>query len=63
VKAPTLLVHGALDDIVPPDVSLACADQMPRARVEVLPDSGHLVLIDQKERLSELLLGFIADVS
>jgi non-heme chloroperoxidase len=63
VTVPTLVVHGALDDIVPPDVSRACAEQMPRARVEVVPNAGHLVLIDQKDRLTELLLEFLSDVS
>ena len=63
VTVPTLLVHGALDDIVSHDVSRACAEQMPQARFELVPDAGHLVLIDQKQRVSELLLEFIADVS
>jgi pimeloyl-ACP methyl ester carboxylesterase len=56
IDIPTLLVHGADDDVVPLSVSRACADAMPRARLEVIPDSGHLVILDQKERVNELLL-------
>jgi non-heme chloroperoxidase len=56
IPVPTLLVHGATDDVVPVSVSRACAEAMPRARLEVVPDSGHLVVLDQKERLSELLI-------
>lgn len=55
VGGPTVLVHGADDDVVPVSVSQACADAMPNARLEVVGDSGHLVLLDQKERLTDLL--------
>jgi non-heme chloroperoxidase len=60
IEVPTVLVHGADDDVVPVSVSQACADAMPRARLEVVAESGHLVVLDQKERLSELLFATAA---
>jgi pimeloyl-ACP methyl ester carboxylesterase len=56
VRVPTLVVHGALDDVVPVRVSQTCVERMPCARIEVVPDSGHLVVLDQKERLTRILL-------
>ena len=54
----SLLVHGAQDDVVPVDISQRCADAMPDARLEVVEDSGHLVVLDQKDRLTELISSF-----
>lgn len=56
VLTPTLLIHGADDDIVPLSVSQQCADLMPNASLEVVAESGHLVVLDQKERVAELIL-------
>jgi pimeloyl-ACP methyl ester carboxylesterase len=61
VNVPTILVHGADDDVVPVSVSRACAEAMPRARLEVVSNSGHLVLLDQRERLTEVLLACARD--
>ena len=59
VRVPTLLVHGADDAIVPVSISEACARLMPKARVEVVEECGHLVVLDQKARLHELIDTFI----
>lgn len=58
VRVPALFIHGAADNVVPPEVSATCAARMPEARVEVVPDCGHLVVLDQKERLAELVSSF-----
>jgi pimeloyl-ACP methyl ester carboxylesterase len=57
VAVPTVLVHGADDDVVPVSVSQSCANVMPHAQLEIVPQSGHLVVLDQKEHLNDLLLG------
>ncbi len=58
VTVRSLLVHGAQDDVVPVEVARACAQAMPDAQVEVVDDCGHLVVLDQKDRLTELIRGF-----
>ncbi len=60
VRVRSLLVHGAHDDVVPVALSRACAEAMPDARLEVVEDCGHLVVLDQKERLAELIGAFSA---
>jgi pimeloyl-ACP methyl ester carboxylesterase len=59
VQVPALLVHGADDAIVPVSISEACAKLMARSRVEVVDECGHLVVVDQKARLHELVADFI----
>ena len=58
LKVPTLLVHGELDDIVPMSVSEACAEALPDGILRTIADAGHLVVIDQPERLTELIAEF-----
>jgi pimeloyl-ACP methyl ester carboxylesterase len=63
VHVPALFIHGGDDQIVPPDVSATCAARMANARVEVVPECGHLVVLDQKEQLADLVAAFVAEAS
>jgi pimeloyl-ACP methyl ester carboxylesterase len=62
VSVPALVVHGEQDDIVPIAVSEACVAQLPDATLVPVADSGHLVVIDQPERLTELVSEFAARI-
>jgi pimeloyl-ACP methyl ester carboxylesterase len=61
VRVPSLFVHGAEDTVVPVDVAEECVALMPSARLAVVPDCGHLVPLDQKQRFHELVLEFMAE--
>ena len=58
VDVPTLLVWGAADKVVP----YACAEQyaaaIPEATIEVVADAGHVVELEQPERLAALVTAF-----
>lgn len=54
----TLLVHGDGDEVVPVSVSEACRDAIDDADLVIIPDSGHLTLIDQPVLTTEALTGF-----
>ncbi|MBV8806928.1 MAG: alpha/beta hydrolase [Sinobacteraceae bacterium] len=58
VPVPSLLLHGDHDTIVPVEVSRECAERMANGRLEIVSDSGHLVVMDQKESLAELVATF-----
>jgi pimeloyl-ACP methyl ester carboxylesterase len=60
VNVPTLFIHGADDDVVPPRVSQDCAAKMRDARVELVAGSGHLAVLDQPQRVAELIAAFAA---
>ena len=42
IRAPTLVVHGARDRIIPVANAHLTADRVPGARLEILRDAGHL---------------------
>ena len=60
LTVPTLFVHGEDDDVVPPAISDACAERAEQASVAKVAGSGHLVVLDQKERLAELVEEFLS---
>lgn len=59
VSAPTLLVWGESDRIVPPAYAEDFQRQIANARVEILPNAGHLPEVEQPDRLAEVVEGFV----
>jgi pimeloyl-ACP methyl ester carboxylesterase len=41
------------------ELARGLAAQMPNARAEVIPDTGHLVFLEARETYDALLLGFL----
>ena len=42
------------------ELAKALALKMSNAKAEVIPDAGHLVMLDAEPKFDELLLGFLA---
>jgi pimeloyl-ACP methyl ester carboxylesterase len=59
IKAPTLVVHGADDKLVPPVNGRVVAKRIPGARFELLPKAGHILVTDQLEACVGLMLEFL----
>ena len=60
ITAPTLLLRGALSDLLLADTAVAMTQRGPRALLHDLPGVGHaptLVAADQREAVREFLLG------
>lgn len=49
IELPTLVIHGAEDQIVPVKEAEAMAHSIPTARFERIPDAGHLANLEQPE--------------
>jgi len=47
ITAPTLVVHGEQDMIVPPANGRLLAERIPEAHLSMWPDSGHMYVIDE----------------
>lgn len=60
IKAPTLVVVGADDPGTPPALSRAIASAIPGARLEIVPQASHQLVIEQAEVFERLLLDFLA---
>ena len=60
ITAPTLVIAGANDGVVPPENAHLLAAEIPNARVEIIPDAGHLVLIEAADRFNEVVVDFLS---
>jgi len=52
---PTLIVHGAADQIIPVGNAHLIAAQIPGSRLEILDGVGHLFFLERPERSAELV--------
>jgi 3-oxoadipate enol-lactonase len=60
IQAPTLVVHGDQDRLVPPENGQVVARRIPNARFELVKNAGHVMTTDQPEICSTLMLDFLA---
>jgi pimeloyl-ACP methyl ester carboxylesterase len=60
VDAPTLLVFGELDAIVPPALAQVYRRELTDARLLMLERAGHVPMLDRPEAFSEAVLAFLA---
>ena len=59
ITSPTLVLHGELDALVPPDNGRILADRIPGAELVIVPEANHLLGTDQPEQVSELLVKWL----
>jgi len=60
IAVPTLVVVGGEDPIIPPDVCREMAARIPGARLEVIPEAGHLPPMEASDAFNAALEGFLA---
>jgi pimeloyl-ACP methyl ester carboxylesterase len=60
IACPTLVVCGESDLLTPPECSREMAELIPGAQLELLPRCGHLLTWEQPERVSGLLIDWLA---
>lgn len=61
VTAPTLVITGSEDLLVPPENSSILAKNIPGARLETFSGSGHCFFIEESDRANRLLINFFCD--
>jgi pimeloyl-ACP methyl ester carboxylesterase len=61
VTAPTLVIWGAEDALVPAVYAEEFGSRIAGARVEVLPDCGHAPHVEKREETSRLVRDFLTD--
>ena len=59
ITAPTLVLAGANDPIVPPVNARILGARIPGATVHIEPDAGHLLLMDRAPLCAELIAAFL----
>ena len=63
ITAPTLIIWGERDELLPPHDRDLLAAAIPGSRLIVYEDTGHLVLWEQPQRVASDLTGFVAELS
>jgi pimeloyl-ACP methyl ester carboxylesterase len=59
ITAPTLVVHGELDALVPPENGRIIAGRIPGAELVTIPNANHVLMTDQPEHVSKVLLAWL----
>ncbi len=61
VEAPTLVIWGSRDPLVPPKLGQQLAASLPHARYVELAHAGHVVMVDQPRAFNAAVLAFLAE--
>ncbi len=62
IKAPSLILVGSEDCLLPVKTSQELAEGIPKAKLEVLDGGGHAFTIETPDKLNQAILDFLADV-
>src|SRR5258708_2908565 len=59
IAAPTLVIHGEKDQLVPAENGKMIAARIPGAKLVLIPDASHIFITDQTEAAHAAILGFL----
>jgi pimeloyl-ACP methyl ester carboxylesterase len=62
IKLPALVICGEADQLTPMKYSEYLLDQLLQARLVRVPDAGHMVMLEQPERVAETAAEFAAGI-
>ena len=55
VNVPTLIIAGGKDQMTPPDLSRQLAASIPNARLKIIQQGSHLVMLEQPDKFNEIV--------
>lgn len=59
---PALLVWGEKDSWVPPEDGKRLVDEMPEARLEIIPGEHHMPMVTAPDQVNEIIIEFIGEI-
>ena len=62
ITAPTLVIHGESDRLVPPENGRVIAERIPSARLTLIPHACHILFTDQPDAAHGAMLGFLDEL-
>lgn len=62
ISAPTLIIHGDSDRLVPPENGRILHERIPGSRLEILPDAAHMFFWEYPEDAAKIITSFLAQV-
>ncbi len=60
ITQPTLIICGQEDKMTPVQESHYLAENIPNARLELVPEAGHMLMLEKPERVAHLLDDFLS---
>ncbi|NIW46872.1 MAG: alpha/beta fold hydrolase, partial [Gammaproteobacteria bacterium] len=60
IKLPTLIIHGAEDQIIPISEAEAMHFAVVGSRFEIIPDAGHLPNLEQSQLFNQVVKDFLS---
>lgn len=63
ISCPTLVVAAEYDLVMPVEHARALATAIPSARLEIVADSGHVLVLEKPDELTEICLRFLSNVA
>src|SRR6266545_2872065 len=63
ISAPTLVIHGADDQVVPVANAPLLAQEIPNAQVRIIAGAGHLVFIERAAQVNQAIIEFLGTAS
>lgn len=62
ISAPALIICGSADRMTPPAYSTYLEQQMPAARLELVADAGHMVMLERPDAVAASLGAFLDSI-
>jgi 3-oxoadipate enol-lactonase len=59
ISTPTMVLHGELDTLVPPENGARIVERIPGAEHVTVPGANHLLMTDQPEQVAKVLLDWL----
>lgn len=63
IQAPALALCGKDDQLTPPKYSRFLADHMPDTHLEIIPQAGHMVMLEKPDEFTQHLAGFLSTLT
>ena len=61
ITCPTQIIVGELDQATPPSDSKLMAEQIPHARLAIIPNAAHLANLEQPEAFNHIVATFASE--
>ncbi len=62
IQQPAMVICGEDDQMTPVRYSQFLTDRLPLARLEIVPNAGHMVMLEQPEIVAELIKNFLNEI-
>jgi len=63
IRVPALVICGQDDRLTPMRYSQYLADQLPRAELKIIPEAGHMVMLEQPQAVANEISAFLATLN